>query len=53
MPDYKVVQSSIGGMKELVLMVNNLVSDGYLPQGGIMIINNGWGLVYHQAMFKP
>lgn len=55
MNTYLVTEASC--MKDLVAQVNVLISDGYVPQGGLseVMTDNGVDTVYGcaQAMYKP
>jgi len=51
MESYRVAYGQ--NLQQLILIVNEMVKEGYIPQGGISITIFSGFEEYHQAMFKP
>jgi len=49
--DYKVVKSAY--IDEIEREVNNLISMGYIPLGGLVILVIGRDTEYYQTMIRP
>lgn len=48
--EYSVIEGSI--LNEFVLEVNEYINDGWIPQGGIVVISDALGVRYYQSFVK-
>ena len=51
MDPYKIISSKY--IDDVETRVSHYMADGWLPTGGIAIVDNGGGFLFYQAIFNP